>query len=343
MKMNFYRKYPPDFNQLLKILHREKADRPVLFEYFTNNSLNALLAGKPGYVPEDQKSLFRMTIDAFTNAGYDHVTIPARFFESLKFETAIQEKKESVSQNAGALVTSQEEFDRYSWPDPDKGDYEALERYAGLLPPKMKFVVPGPGGLLENVIDLVGFERLCYMLFEDDVLAGKIFDAVGCRLVRFYEICASFPGVGALIINDDWGFKTQTILDPDNIRRFVFPWTRKMVDSIHRAGKPVILHSCGNIYEMLGEIINELKVDAKHSFEDVILPVEDAYREWSGRIAILGGIDMDFLATASPPAINMRAKKLLELTGCKGYALGSGNSIPLFIPTENYLAMISAI
>ena len=75
----------------------------------------------------------------------------------------------------------------------------------------------------------------------------------------------------------------------------------------------------------------------------MILPVEDAYREWSGRIAILGGIDMDFLATASPPAINMRAKKLLELTGCKGYALGSGNSIPLFIPTENYLSMISAI
>jgi uroporphyrinogen decarboxylase len=284
-----------------------------------------------------------MTIDAFTNAGYDHVTIPARFFESLKFETAIQDKKESVSQNAGALITSEDEFDNYHWPDPDKGDYDALERYAGLLSPGMKFVVPGPGGLLENVIDLVGFERLCYMLCEDDVLAGKIFDAVGWRLVRFYEICTSFPAVGAIIINDDWGFKTQTILDPGNMRRFVFPWVRKMVDTIHRAGKPVILHSCGNIYGMLGEIVDDLKVDAKHSFEDVILPVEDAYLEWNGKIAILGGIDMDFLATASPQAINQKAKKLLELTGSKGYALGSGNSIPLYIPTGNYLAMISAV
>jgi uroporphyrinogen decarboxylase len=341
--INIHRKYPPDFNQLLKVLRREKADRPVLFEYFTNNRLNALLAGKPGFVPQDQESLFRMTIDAFTNAGYDHVTIPARFFESLKFETAFHEKKESVSQNAGAMITCQAEFDRYPWPDPDKGDYEALERFAGFLNPDMKFVVPGPGGLLENVIDLVGFERLCYMLFEDEVLAGKIFDAVGCRLVRFYEICASFACVGALIINDDWGFKTQTILDPDNLRRFVFPWVRKMVETIHSSGKPVILHSCGNIYGMLGEIIDDLKVDAKHSFEDVILPVEDAYRAWNHKIAILGGIDLDFLATASPTVINDRAGKLLELTGSKGYALGSGNSIPLFIPTENYMAMISAV
>jgi uroporphyrinogen decarboxylase len=241
------------------------------------------------------------------------------------------------------MITCQAEVDRDPWPDPDKGDYEALERFAGFLNPDMKFVVPGPGGLLENVLDLVGFERLCYMLFEDEVLAGKIFDAVGCRLVRFYEICASFACVGALIINDDWGFKTQTILDPDNLRRFVFPWVRKMVETIHSSGKPVILHSCGNIYGMLGEIIDDLKVDAKHSFEDVILPVEDAYRAWNHKIAILGGIDLDFLATASPTVINDRAGKLLELTGSKGYALGSGNSIPLFIPTENYMAMISAV
>jgi len=40
------RKYEPDFNQLLKVLHREKPDRPVLFEYFTNRALNEFLAGR---------------------------------------------------------------------------------------------------------------------------------------------------------------------------------------------------------------------------------------------------------------------------------------------------------
>ncbi len=93
---------------------------------------------------------------------------------------------------------------------------------------------------------------------------------------------------------------------------------------------------------MLEEIIDDLGYDGKHSFEDVILPVEEAWEQWGDRIAILGGIDMDFLATRTPAEVADRAARLLELTGSKGYALGSGNSIPPFIPVENYLAMINA-
>jgi len=181
------------------------------------------------------------------------------------------------------------------------------------------------------------------MLFEDEQLAQEIFDAVGSRLLQFYEICSAFESVGALIVNDDWGFKTQTIFDPENMRRFIFPWHREIVDAIHRQGKPAILHSCGNIYGMLDEIIETIGYDAKHSYEDVILPVEQAWREWGDKIAILGGIDMDFLATQNPEAISNRASRLLKITGSRSYALGSGNSVPEFIPVENYLAMIRAI
>lgn len=337
-----FRKYPPDFGQLLKILRREKADRPVLFEYFTNNGLNALLAGRPGYEPTTRDELFRMTIDAFHHAGYDHVTIPARFYRSLKFETAVHEKKASVSQNAGAVITGRSSYESYHWPDAGEGDYDVFDRYASMLPAGMKFITPGPGGVLENVTDLVGFERLCYMIYEDTELATEIFDAVGSRLLRYYEICSSYESVGAVIVNDDWGFKTQTIFDPDHMRELVFPWHRKMVEAVHARGKPAILHSCGNIYGLLEEIIDDLGYDAKHSFEDVILPVEEVWQQWGGRIAILGGIDMDFLATRTPAEVAARAARLLELTGSKGYALGSGNSIPPFIPVENYLAMIGA-
>ncbi len=45
------RKYEPDFNQLLKVLRREKPDRPVLFEYFTNGPLNEYLAGRKNSDP----------------------------------------------------------------------------------------------------------------------------------------------------------------------------------------------------------------------------------------------------------------------------------------------------
>ena len=146
-----------------------------------------------------------------------------------------------------------------------------------------------------------------------------------------------------MIVNDDWGFKTQTMFDPDTLRKFVFPWHKRMVEAIHNRQKPAILHSCGNLAAIMDEIIDDLKYDAKHSYEDGILPVEQAYEEWGSRIAILGGIDIDFLARRSPYEIAKRAKALLTQTGCKGYALGSGNSIPAYIPVENYMAMIQSV
>ncbi len=337
------RKYDPDFNQLLKVLRREKADRPVLFEYFTNGPLNEYLAGRNASDPGNLDETIRITIDAFTNAGYDYVTLPARFFGGMSFTTAVHNKMSTVSQNEGSIITDRASFDAYEWPDPEKSDFDTFNRYAPFLSGNMKFITPGPGGVLENVIDLVGFERLCYMLYEDEQLVWDIFEAVGSRLVRFYELVSREEMVGALIVNDDWGFKTQIMLDPDSMHRYLFPWHRKIVEAIHLNAKPAILHSCGNLESVMDFLIDDLKFDAKHSWEDNICRVEDGWKRWGDRIAILGGIDMDFLVRSAPEAIHQRAVGLLKLTGSKGYALGSGNSIPAFVPKENYLAMINAI
>jgi uroporphyrinogen decarboxylase len=149
--------------------------------------------------------------------------------------------------------------------------------------------------------------------------------------------------VGALIVNDDWGFKTQTMIAPETLRQFVFPWHKKIVETIHLNGKHAILHSCGNLSDVIDDIVDDMKFDAKHSFEDIILPVEQAWQQWHGRIAIMGGIDMDFLVRSEPDTIKERCRKILELTGSEAYALGSGNSIPTYVPIKNYLAMIETI
>lgn len=86
-----------------------------------------------------------------------------------------------------------------------------------------------------------------------------------------------------------------------------------------------------------------MKFDGRHSYEDKIVPVEKAYAELRGKIAVIGGIDVDFLSRATPGEVYDRSRRLLEMTAATGgFALGSGNSIPDFIPDENYLAMLRA-
>jgi uroporphyrinogen decarboxylase len=341
--MIFERKYPADFTQLEKVLRRQKPDRPVLFEYFVNGELISYVNGESFAALDNRADQIRAIIRFFHKAGYDYATIPSRYFNAFSFENTDHEKKATVSLNEGSAITDRKSFDSYNWPNPEQGNFELLQDLVLELPEGMKFIVSAPGGVLENVIDLVGFERLCFMIFEDEELTKAIFNEVGARLLRFYEICSAIESVGALIVNDDWGFKTQTILSPDMLRQFVFPWHKKIVETIHQNGKYAILHSCGNLTEVMDIIVDELKYDAKHSFEDNILAVEQAWKLWHERIAILGGIDMDFLVRSEPEAIKKRCRNMLELTGSQAYALGSGNSIPTYVPIDNYLAMIDVI
>jgi len=338
-----FKAFQPDFELFLKVLRREPTPRPVIFEFIVNLEICREASGWDKLPGPGSLDYYRMIIEAFRNLGYD--VAPVYTFESglLSFPKGDQNSLASRSQNQGAMIIDQESFDSYTWPDAGKGNYELYNQLSDFLPYGMKLLGFSNGGVLENATDIVGFENLCMMYLTDPELCGEIFKNIGERLVKFYSIVASIDSVGACVVNDDWGFKTQTMFPLEMMEEYVFPYTRKIVEVIHDNMKPAILHSCGNVKEIMDVIIDDLKLDGKHSFEDGIYRVEDAWDWWSDRIAIMGGIDVDFLARQKPEEIYQRSLRLLEKTSVTGgFALGSGNSIPDYVPVENYLAMIRA-
>lgn len=331
----------PDFSNILKVLSNEKPERDTLFEFFLNPPLYEKLTKNENIDQDEEMGEFKLLIAAFKNAGYDYVTIYGSDFH---FPSGESQYQETISLNEGIMIKDRESFEEYEWPDPGNHDYSHLGKLSEELPEGMKIITPGPGGVLENVISLTGYENLCYMIKDDPVLAEDIFEAVGSRLVEYYDICSPIDTVGALISNDDWGFKTQTMLSSKDMRKYVFPWHKKIVETIHSYDKPVLLHSCGNLEQVMKDIINEMNYDGKHSYEDNILPVEKTYEKWGDHIAILGGIDVNFMCNSTPEEIKTRSRNILDRTKDKGgYALGTGNSVPEYIPDENYLAMISVV
>ncbi len=330
----------PNFENLLRVLRCEEPERPTLFEFFLNGRLYKQLAGPAWHEDPDLTKHFSKLAICFKAAGYDYATIGGAAFG---FPAAAQARASTISLNEGFVITDRASFEAYPWQNPDDCDYSGIDGAGALLPEGMKFIVCGPGGVLENVISLCGYDNLCFMIADDPALAEEVFAAVGSRLVRHYEIAAPKPAVGACISNDDWGFKTQTMLSLDDMRRYVFPWHVKLVEAIHAAGKPAILHSCGNLERVMDDIIDVMRYDGKHSYEDVIQPVEDAYDQYGGRIAILGGIDLDFICRASLEEITARSRAMLERSrGKGGYALGTGNSVPEYIEDARYFAMTKA-
>jgi uroporphyrinogen decarboxylase len=334
-----------DFNQLIKVLDRKTPDRPVLFEFFLNMPLYDLLS-KPEFEDQDMKQHFKdncinpILATVFHKIGYDYVPVHAC---NMKFKKEELQTKSTRSLNANFMITDRHSFNEFQWPNPEDQDYSGLQKAKDYLPDGMKLVVYGPGGVLENVIKLLGYENLCMMLLDDRKLAGEVFENVGERMVAYYKNACVYDTVGACISNDDWGFKTQTMLSPSDLREFVIPWHKKIADTIHQTNRPVIFHCCGKLDEVIDDIINVIGYDGKHSYEDIICPVEQMYDKYSDRIAIIGGIDVGFICSSTPQKISERSKGMIDKTSKKGsYALGTGNSVPDYVPAQNYFTMVNA-
>jgi len=168
-------RYQPDINELLSVLNKQKPSRPVLFELFMNPVAYELMAG---YKQENdtEEAYQRLVIDAFHSGGYDYATIHASDF-SFPSKERLTEKTASL--NDGFVITDEKSFDEYKWPNPESFDYSRLDRLGTYMPDGMKLMILGPCGVLENVIALVGYENLCFMLVDEPELVEQIFNEVG--------------------------------------------------------------------------------------------------------------------------------------------------------------------
>jgi uroporphyrinogen decarboxylase len=333
----------PDIENLYKVLRCEKPSRPTLFELFMNGPLYERLAGRSVSKSGDPElEHLKLVVDAYAAAGYDYATGGGGrgfgFYSERKHGG-----KNTISLNDGFMITDEASFEAYKWPDPEACDYSILEKIRPFLPEGMKLMVMGPNGVLENVITLTGYDNLCLMLYDNPELVQAVFDKVGERLLKYYELCLQHDTVGLLMSNDDWGFKTQTFFSLADMRKYVFPWHKKYAELAHKYKVPALLHSCGYFGEAMEDVIEYLHFDGKHSYEDAIFPVEDSYEKWHGRIAILGGIDVNWIINHSEEDIITRCRAMLKRSEAYGgYALGTGNSVPEYIPQDHFIALLKA-
>jgi hypothetical protein len=139
------------------------------------------------------------------------------------------------------------------------------------------------------------------------------------------------------------GYKTATLIAPNQLRKIVFPWTKKVAQIAHAAGKPFLLHCCGYRESIMEDLINDIKIDAIHSFEDIIMPVTEAKKRYGESIAILGGIDMDVLGRYPLHEAEVYIDNVITKCAPGGnFAIGSGNSAANYLKIENYKVKVSA-
>jgi uroporphyrinogen decarboxylase len=358
----------PNFENLRRTLLREGPPGPVpFFELFADPGMvEAVLEEKfpvnlhryieePDLISsaEDLPGLLQsieMYVRFCREVGYDYVFMVTGFSLPKSFKTATDsaaaenwpDGQRYWADERGGPIQNWADFERYPWPKPEDLQHAGLEYVNASLPEGMKAAAFMFGGVFENTAQLMGLESFSYALRDQPDLIEAMCQRVGELATATCSQVTTIDNVEIVILSDDLGFNSGTLVSPDVIRRYILPHYRKISEITHRAGKLLVFHSCGNVYAMMDEFIDEVGIDAKHSFEDKIVPVDEAYRRWGDRVAILGGVDMDLLGRGTEEQVRARTREILEVCGTRGsgYCLGTGNTAANYLPKRNFVAML---
>ncbi|MFO8034813.1 MAG: uroporphyrinogen decarboxylase family protein [Candidatus Bipolaricaulota bacterium] len=361
----------PDIQQFIAVLTGEKAPRRVHFaELFLDDEIMQTViekyigaswvdrplvspgsSGSPIQVKDNGdawRAYISNTISCLHQLGYDYVWTGG--WHELLFQgkwrvgtdpTKASTKRYWREQSEG-MIASWEDFDQYPWPDVNRVSLEMYDFASQTLPEGMGMFACLGTGILETVMhSVVGFEPLCHMLYKHPELVRAIFDRVGETLYALYRRLVGLPNLYGFFQGDDMGYQKGTLISPKHLREYVLPWHKRIAALAHQNGLLYMLHSCGNIEAIMPELIDELRIDAKHSFQDNIMPVWQFKAKYGSRIGVLGGIDVDKLCRLSIEELRAYVRDTLDSCMPGGrYALGTGNSVAGYVPLENYFAML---
>jgi uroporphyrinogen decarboxylase len=345
----------PDAGRFIDaLMGRILPERPPLVEYLVDEVLmrpitTALLGRRwvdYGADRASQSAWLDNFIAFWQRMGYDFVrfeqAIPFTFDRLLAPDTAPgSTKTRAWADQHGGAIRSWEDLERYRWPRLEEVDFFPFEYINAHMPEGMGLMTCHAGGIFEHLSYLMSYEGLCLALHDDPELVRAISDRVGELMIGFYRHLLSLDRVIAIFPGDDMGFRTATLVSPADLRRYFLPWHKRFAEMTHARGVPYFVHSCGRVMPIMEDLIEDVRIDGKHSYEDAIMPVADFQARYGDRIAVLGGLDVHILSTATTEEVRRHTRRLMETCGPRGrYAVGSGNSVPSYVPVDNYMAMV---
>jgi uroporphyrinogen decarboxylase len=243
-----------------------------------------------------------------------------------------------------------DDLEAHTWPGAELFDFspmrEAAERLGDF------FLVNAADRLnrtsaLKAAIYLRGMDRIMMDMALNPEFAAALF----ARISRFYLECnrAMFEAVGdrldMFFMGDDFGTQSGLLVGPDMWRQFFAPHLREFCEAAHAHDLKVMLHSCGAISGIMGEVA-ECGVDVINPVQPGAAGMEPAglKERFGDRLCFHGAIDVQHtLPEGSPEDVRAEVRaRFADLGAGGGYVSAPSHNFQPDVPTANILALYEA-
>ncbi len=174
---------------------------------------------------------------------------------------------------------------------PDIRDPKRWESVKGVRDPAGdKFLLAGGISLYERVHFLRGLENTWVDIHAAETELERLIDVLVDMNIYAIERYAE-EGADGIFWCDDWGLQDRLMISPDSWRRIWKPRYARVYQAAHDAGLLTFLHSCGNITEILDDLIdtglNVIQMDQQEN-----MGIERLGKEFGGRITFWCPVDI---------------------------------------------------
>jgi len=227
------------------------------------------------------------------------------------------------------------------WSDPKPDEARLRTEFQAIIDSASgRFTIAGIGfSLFERAWSLCGMENtLVYMLSEPEFMHGLL-DRICEVNLKLIDIANEYPFDG-FYFGDDWGQQRGLIMGPKLWREFIKPRLKLLYARASKNGKYVIQHSCGDIRELLPDLI-DIGLSCYQTFQPEIYDIEKTKSEFGRDLSFWGGISTQrLLSRASPGDVRRETTRVMEIMGKGGgYIAGPTHAVPGDVPPENILTM----
>ncbi|MBS3977709.1 MAG: hypothetical protein KGZ75_13490 [Syntrophomonadaceae bacterium] len=337
----------PDFERIKTALYCKEPDRVPLAELIIDPKVRAGFMGKP---VDDIKT----NVEFWAAAGYDYIILSKGLLEPghVLEGTAVQKTRSETSLYGNGVeerdwanlhegvIKTEADFEKFNWPDPDSLDYSEYKEIVKYLPDNMK-VITTSGKIFTCAWMLMGFEHFCMSLITDPDLIKRVFDKVGEIQYQVLERVLEHDVVKAVWMPDDVAYSTALMVSPQYLRKYLFPWYRKFSETCKQLGLPFIYHSDGMLVEILDDLI-DIGFNALHPIEPKAMNIYDIKDKVRNKLCLIGNLDLGYTLTRGTPeeVIAETKERIAYLAPGGGYCVSASNSIPSYVPLDNYKAML---